>query len=106
MNNITMNNAKVTMTKKLTLAATFFVTMALSSSSFAHQFDVDAEGQQAIQEHHQLMNQHMASAEQEYTAELEQDFNQQLETAEHNFMEKKCANRGLDFDDESEVCEG
>ncbi|WP_153914134.1 hypothetical protein [Shewanella sp. TC10] len=94
------------MTKKLSLAATFLVAIAMSSSSFAHQFDVDAQGEQAIKEHQQLLSQYMASAEQEYVSELNQDFNKQLETAENKFLDEKCEQRGMDFDTQSEVCDG
>ncbi|MCL1068618.1 hypothetical protein L2735_17750 [Shewanella olleyana] len=94
------------MTKKLSLAATFLVAIVASSSSFAHQFDVDAQGEQAIKEHQQLLSQHIASAEQEYESELNQDFNKQLQTAENKFLDKKCEQRGMEFDSQSEVCEG
>ncbi|GIU49997.1 MULTISPECIES: hypothetical protein [Shewanella] len=108
MNNIATQKTFSTagMTKKLSLAATFFVALVVSSSSFAYQFDVDAQGEQAIKEHHQLMEQHMASAEQEYSAELNQDFDKQMKTAESKFLDQKCEQRGMDFDSQSEVCEG
>ncbi|MCL1046715.1 hypothetical protein Q4601_10275 [Shewanella sp. 1_MG-2023] len=108
MNNISTQTTFSTtgMTKKLSLAATFFIALVVSSSSFAYQFDVDAQGEQAIKEHRQLMVQHMASAEQEYSAELNQDFDKQMKTAESKFLDQKCEQRGLDFDTRSEVCDG
>lgn len=101
-----MKNITTTMTKKISLAATFCVAMLASSTSFAHQFDIDAQGDQAIKEHKQLMSEHMQAAEQDFSAELNQDFDQKMQTAEQNFMKQTCAKYGLDFDTQSEACDG
>ncbi|WP_076540631.1 hypothetical protein [Shewanella sp. UCD-KL21] len=111
MNNIETNTAIDTTTsnkmiKPIALAATVIITMLASSSSFAHQFDIDAQGAQAIKHHQQLMKQHIKTAEQEFSAEIAQHFEQQLQTAEHKFLTQACAKNGLEFDTQSETCSG
>ncbi|MEZ9538260.1 hypothetical protein AB4160_08680 [Shewanella sp. 10N.286.51.B8] len=109
MNNIETNTAIGTTTsnkmiKPIALAATVFIAMLVSSSSFAHQFDIDSKGAEAIKQHQQLMNQHMQVAEQEFNAELEKNLDLQLQTAAHKFMTQACAKYGLEFDTQSETC--
>ena len=88
-----------------TILTSVLVGLLWMTGANAANFSPSQAQQQIINQHWQLLDSRQQDAEQEYSRQLEAQFEQGIRQKEESFMEQACATYGKHFDNESDTCQ-